>query len=95
MGPLQGLNAGFLIGTDGVDSFFPQFRSLLVNPTDGMNSIVKCFRIFFSFVGEPVSELVWFEVRVVKKNDRLCGLKCSEQSPFLLPHRPIPGQSSG
>jgi hypothetical protein len=95
MGSLQSLNSGLLIGTDDVDSFVPEFRSLLVDLTDGVNTLVECFRIFFSFVGEPVSDLVGLEVRLMKKNGRLCGAKCSGRSPFSWPRRPIPGESNG
>lgn len=82
MGTLQSLNSGLLIGTDGVDSLFPELLSLPVNPTDGIDGFVKCFRVFFPFVGEPVSEPVWLEVCLIKKNDRLCGEKCFGQSLF-------------
>lgn len=41
MGSLQSLNTGLLIGADDVDPFFLEFRSLLVDLTDVMNSLVE------------------------------------------------------
>ena len=71
----QGLDTGFLIGADDMNTSLVQFGCFSIQFTDDPDFLVKLLRVITTFIVQPIAKLVRLEIGFALKNAPHDGLR--------------------